>query len=422
VSRESMICPMGFAHWPVSETNKGTKRSMCSAMSDIVIPTAQKRHRIEGPCYLKMLVDEMVAGCIIGRRGTIINSIENETGCQMKLSPGGVYFPGTAERVVIISGKQEEINAAMFVILDKIRSVAAENDPQVGQNQSVSLVCKIVVPKSCVSAIIGKEGNQIKQLQETSGARIQITNREEGLGERLVLISGPLTAVQNAAQSIAASIQADPNLRNHTYVEYDPNISMSDHGSAPGLFTSMTGSPSPYGAYNPFGINPMNPQYHNTVSPRTMEVMQCECEISIAVPDTLVGSIIGKSGRSINEMFEHSGARIRVSKKGDLIEGTEDRKVSIIGSVAAVHKGHILLLERLQELKNFQGTPRGTATVQSRSPLGPNPPGFMPPGGPQLYGLPRAPVYHAGQAAAASQHYQMSYPYRTANHAFANFP
>jgi len=98
--------------------------------------------------------------------------------------------------------------------------------------------------------------------------------------------------------------------------------------------------------------------------------------------------------------------------------------VSIIGSVAAVHKGHILLLERLQELKNFQGTPRGTATVQSRSPLGPNPPGFMAPGGPQLYGVPRAPVYHAGQAAAAaaSQHYPMSYPYRTTNHAFANFP
>ena len=41
-----------------------------------------------GPCWLKLLVADRVAGSIIGKGGKVITEIENNCGCIMKLSPG----------------------------------------------------------------------------------------------------------------------------------------------------------------------------------------------------------------------------------------------------------------------------------------------------------------------------------------------
>lgn len=41
-----------------------------------------------GPCWLKILVADRVAGSIIGKGGKVITEIETTTGCIMKLSPG----------------------------------------------------------------------------------------------------------------------------------------------------------------------------------------------------------------------------------------------------------------------------------------------------------------------------------------------
>lgn len=41
-----------------------------------------------GPCWLKLLVADRVAGSIIGKGGKVITEIENNCQCIMKLSPG----------------------------------------------------------------------------------------------------------------------------------------------------------------------------------------------------------------------------------------------------------------------------------------------------------------------------------------------
>ena len=47
-----------------------------------------------GPCWLKILVADRVAGSIIGKGGKVITDIETSSGCIMKLSPGTciVYY------------------------------------------------------------------------------------------------------------------------------------------------------------------------------------------------------------------------------------------------------------------------------------------------------------------------------------------
>ncbi len=44
-----------------------------------------------GPCWVKILVADRVAGSIIGKGGKVITEIEHSTGCIMKLSPGTFF-------------------------------------------------------------------------------------------------------------------------------------------------------------------------------------------------------------------------------------------------------------------------------------------------------------------------------------------
>lgn len=44
-----------------------------------------------GPCWLKLLVVDRVAGSIIGKGGKVITEIEQSCNCIMKLSPGMLF-------------------------------------------------------------------------------------------------------------------------------------------------------------------------------------------------------------------------------------------------------------------------------------------------------------------------------------------
>ena len=48
-----------------------------------------------GPCWLKLLVVDRVAGSIIGKGGKVITEIEQSCNCIMKLSPGTSHFVST---------------------------------------------------------------------------------------------------------------------------------------------------------------------------------------------------------------------------------------------------------------------------------------------------------------------------------------
>ncbi|OEH77092.1 RNA-binding protein nova-1 [Cyclospora cayetanensis] len=269
-----------------------------------------KRVAFQGPCYLKLLVSNIVAGAVIGKSGSVIAQIEQQTGCALKLSPANMYYPGTEERILIMSGEQEALNDAVIVVM-----------------------LRIVAPNSAVAAIIGKGGQQIKELQEATNARVQVSNREEGLVERLITVSGHLEEAKAAALAIAACLQNDPNLKSHMYVVYKAA------GASFGAPLSLPyGGPSagyggPYGTYTAGTPGP--------------DILSQQCEIYLHVPEAVIGAVIGKSGRCVSEIMKQTGARVQISHKGDFVPGTTDRKIVVSGSVAAVHNAHVLLLQRV---------------------------------------------------------------------------
>eukprot|EP00922_Rhytidocystis_sp_ex-Travisia-forbesii_P054986 GHVS01081447.1.p1 GENE.GHVS01081447.1~~GHVS01081447.1.p1 ORF type:complete len:379 (+),score=74.34 GHVS01081447.1:254-1390(+) len=318
--------------------------------------TYQKKN-FNGPCFVKVLVNNVVAGSIIGKSGSVIHHIESETGSSLKLSPGNCYFPGTTDRLVVISGKQEQVNNALLIIVDKLRDAPTGGyggetyEQPAPQRIGGPLQLRLVVPKSCVSAVIGRGGQQIKQMQELTNAKIQISNREGGLNERILTISGPFEALQRAAIAVSATIQSDPNLKDHMYVVYTPtNTPALAQGPVPNPY-SHNFQPTP----PPYMQQQQQPYVHNLSAPPPSsgnpELLNHACEIVLQIPDASVGPVIGKNGVCLGEIIFSTGARIRISPKGEMVEGTQDRRCVIRGSVAAVHAAHIMLLQRLEAVE-----------------------------------------------------------------------
>jgi RNA-binding protein Nova len=81
----------------------------CSSADDSVKPT-----------HLRFLVSNTAAGCIIGKGGSTINEFQSQSGARIQLSRSHEFFPGTNDRIIMVSGLFDEVIKAMELILEKL--------------------------------------------------------------------------------------------------------------------------------------------------------------------------------------------------------------------------------------------------------------------------------------------------------------
>lgn len=73
------------------------------------------------PVHLKLLVPSVAAGAIIGKGGETIAELQKAAGARVKMSKANDFYPGTNERVCLITGSLEGIVMIMDFITEKIR-------------------------------------------------------------------------------------------------------------------------------------------------------------------------------------------------------------------------------------------------------------------------------------------------------------
>nr|ABC86135.1 nova [Paracentrotus lividus] len=164
---------------------------------------------------LKMLIPSTAAGSIIGKGGQTIAQLQRDTGTNVKLSKANDFYPGTQERVALLTGPVESLNNVAVFVLEKIKE-----SPQLGVKAGAETITsperarqvKIVVPNSTAGLIIGKGGAMIKSIMEQSGSRVQISQKSDGitLSERVITISGEPENNRKAMSFIVNKIQEDP--------------------------------------------------------------------------------------------------------------------------------------------------------------------------------------------------------------------
>ncbi|KAI0053869.1 eukaryotic type KH-domain (KH-domain type I) [Auriscalpium vulgare] len=181
----------------------------------------------------------------------------------------------------------------------------------------IHMRCLIVTQDA--SIIIGKAGSHVNEIREKSGARVMVSESIPGNPERILNVSGPLDAVSKAFGLIVRRINDEP----------------FDVPSVPGS-RAVT--------------------------------------IKFMIPNSRMGSVIGKQGSKIKEIQDASGARLNASE--GMLPGSTERVLSVAGVADAIHIatyyiGNILIeaQERMPSSSSSNSTYRPTSG-SNRRPAG----------------------------------------------------
>ncbi|KIY43548.1 hypothetical protein FISHEDRAFT_52835 [Fistulina hepatica ATCC 64428] len=142
----------------------------------------------------------------------------------------------------------------------------------------IHMRCLIVTQDA--SIIIGRGGAHVNEIREKSGARVVVSESIPGNPERILNVSGPLDAVSKAFGLIVRRINDEP---------YD--------------VPSVPGSRA--------------------------------VTIKFMIPNSRMGSVIGKQGAKIKEIQDASGARLNASE--GMLPGSTERVLSVAGVADAIH-------------------------------------------------------------------------------------
>jgi len=219
-------------------------------------------------------------------------------------------FPGTQERILLMTGSISVVLTALHLLLGKAKengAAALASSPQVRRAgaaavDSSATVVRLVVPNAVCGAILGKGGDTLKSFIEDSGASIQVSSKDAmpyGVVDREVTISGSLEQAMRATALVASKMIDDPN-----YPALTRPLPVYSHGAPP-----------------PMGNSPQG-HYHTGGRParQSADVTMDDAEttsVEMQVPENQVGGIIGRGGATVREIESVTGVRIQIAPRED---------------------------------------------------------------------------------------------------------
>lgn len=243
--------------------------------------------RPEGPgrIAVEIYIPAHRAGLIIGHHGESLKRIEKISQCKVQFDP---QTSSDADRRVVIIGFPEDVEEAKRLIGEKSDEAAETRFPTIHMR----------IPQNRVGLVIGRGGETIRELQERSGARINVQPENQvdpwGNNERAVYITGDEASIRRAQDLI--------------------NDMVAGHGRG-------VGGGGPPGA------------------PRNALV--------IKIPESSVGAVIGKRAETLRTLQNLSGCRIYVEPHSSST-GTE-RTVHLGGAPEQVAYAQQLIMERVAQ-------------------------------------------------------------------------
>ncbi|XP_076366091.1 RNA-binding protein Pasilla-like isoform X1 [Tachypleus tridentatus] len=264
--------------------------------TELDVGSTKRSHNVNGTYHFKILVPSVAAGAIIGKGGETVAQLQKKTGTRIKMSKANDFYPGTTERVCLVTGSVDGIVQVYEFIMERIREKPDPNakmaiDFDNKQPAEREKQVKILVPNSTAGMIIGKGGSYVKQIKEESGAYVQISQKakDHALAERCITVIGEVENNKKACEMILGKIIEDPqsgSCLNVSYSEtsgpvanFNPtgspfaaasniqgssgmsvsNTSYSSNGSLNSLSPTMNNNfGSPQGVGNPSGVMPFS--------------------------------------------------------------------------------------------------------------------------------------------------------------------
>ncbi|KAH7669561.1 K Homology domain-containing protein [Dioscorea alata] len=215
----------------------------------------------DGLSSLKLAVPNSSCGAIIGKGGATIKSFIEDSHANIKISPQDSLLVGVRDRLVTLTGTQEELIRAVELILSKLiedayylrsisspwpyvglklpghqgvssgissayntgthetnatggkfpsKAASARSPTRPLEHQNDTLT--FAVPDEHIGAILGRGGRNIMEITQTTGTKIKISERGvflPGTNDRKVTITGSRDAIAAAEDLIKLKITAN---------------------------------------------------------------------------------------------------------------------------------------------------------------------------------------------------------------------
>uniref|UniRef100_A0A4W3JQN4 Insulin-like growth factor 2 mRNA binding protein 3 n=1 Tax=Callorhinchus milii TaxID=7868 RepID=A0A4W3JQN4_CALMI len=271
--------------------------------------TARPKQQSDVP--LRIMVPTQFVGAIIGKEGATIRNITKQT--QSKIDIHRKENAGAAEKPITIHSTPDGCSAACRMITE-IMQKEAQDTKFTGE-----IPLKILAHNNFVGRLIGKEGRNLKKIEQDTDTKITISPLQDLTlynPERTITLKGSIEACSKAEEEIMKKIRES----------YDNDMAAMNVS----LPTSLTA----------FGhLSPPTPSSESET-------------VHVFIPALAVGAIIGKQGQHIKQLSRFAGASIKIAPAES--PDTKQRMVIITGPPEAQFKAQGRIYGKLKE-ENFFG-------------------------------------------------------------------
>lgn len=315
-----------------------------STDSEEVEPTSKKL-KLEGDdglIEIRILIDNYEASVVIGKGGANVKAIRTMSSAFCSILRNDYQ---SKERILTLKGTVAYISKAAEMIASLL--IDASNEKSETAEKITTSTMKVLLHKSCAGAIIGKAGVIIKEIQESTGAKLSLSTEPLGSStEKTCSITGDPSQIHAAFTRVVAQLNDNPPKTGIPSIPYVPGAAAaarpaygappSGYGAPPyGAPPSYGGPPPPgpggyYGAPSGYGAPPAEP-------PKTEQIV---------IPTVCAGSVIGKGGLIIRDIKAQSSTTITIADPTPSAPG--DRLVTITGTPSGVQYAISLIRHRVE--------------------------------------------------------------------------
>lgn len=202
-----------------SSTDKPAREAAAPARASSHQPALR-----DGEDSMQIMVPDRTVGLIIGRGGETIRDLQERSGCHVNIV--GEQKSVNGLRPVNLIGSREAAARAKDLIMEIVESDSktaaggggkersapqrdAPRDSGMGASGGDKITDSIFVPSEAVGMIIGKGGETIKDMQNTTGCKINVSpSSGPGEIEREIGLVGSRDAIDRAKRAIEDKVEA----------------------------------------------------------------------------------------------------------------------------------------------------------------------------------------------------------------------
>ncbi|XP_041451785.1 insulin-like growth factor 2 mRNA-binding protein 1 isoform X5 [Drosophila obscura] len=306
---------------------------------------------------LRILVQSEMVGAIIGRQGSTIRTITQQS--RARVDVHRKENVGSLEKSITIYGNPENCTNACKRILEVMQQEALSTNKG-------EICLKILAHNNLIGRIIGKSGNTIKRIMQDTDTKITVSSINDINSfnlERIITVKGLIENMSRAENQISTKLRQsyENDLQamapqSLMFPGLHPMAMMSTPGNGMVFNTSM-----PFPSCQSFAMSKTPASVVPPVFPNDLQETTY-----LYIPNNAVGAIIGTKGSHIRSIMRFSNASLKIAPldADKPLDQQTERKVTIVGTPEGQWKAQYMIFEKMREEGFMCGTDDVRLTVE----------------------------------------------------------